>query len=57
MRRSEIKNYRPMESESILISGNRPKCRLCNAWLTNGLCQNPECHNWRIANWSKCNNT
>jgi hypothetical protein len=27
--------------------GPRPKCRLCNAWITDGLCQNPECHNFR----------
>jgi len=45
--RSKIKNYRPMEPEIVVTFGPRPKCRLCNAWLTNWLCQNPECHNFR----------
>ena len=45
--RSRIKNYLPVDSESILTSGPRPKCRLCDAWLSKGLCQNPECHNFR----------
>lgn len=45
--RSNLKNYHPIESKSVQTSEPRPKCRLCDAWLTNGLCQNPECHNFR----------